>query len=217
MIRIFSALIALVSLAACAADPNAAPPPIEDFRLGYNIVQARDVIPGPFSRPATEDELTTALSRSLQARLGPYDGDGLYHLGVAIGGYVLALPGVPVIYSPKSILIFDITVYDNATQQKLNEKPKRIIAFEGLQNTIPILGSGLVRSKEEQLNNLVIEGARLTQNWLADNQSWFVAKTGQERVPFDRAAAQQAANAAIADLPPVESTAAPTPQTIPTN
>lgn len=184
------AALALLALAACAnTDPNGPLLPLGDFRLGHNIVLARDVQKGPFSREATPDELSEALAGAIEERLGRYDGNGLYHLGISIGGYVLAQPGIPVVYTPKSVMIFDVTVYDNETQQKLNEEPHRITAFEGLQNTAPIVGSGLTRSKEEQLQNLSREGARLLQEWLATHKDdWFKPVPGNIPTPFDREA-----------------------------
>ncbi|WP_102106748.1 hypothetical protein [Oceaniglobus roseus] len=182
------ALACLLILAACAnTDPNGKLIPLGDFRLGYDYVRATEVQKGPFSRDATGEELSAALDQAIEARLGRYDGDGLYHFGITIGGYVLAQPGLPVVYTPKSVMIFDITVYDNATQKKLNDEPYRITAFEGLQNTAPIIGSGLARGKEEQLKNLAQEGARQIQEWLAKHPEWFEPDPETPRTPFDRA------------------------------
>ncbi|MBJ3763577.1 hypothetical protein ILP92_12545 [Maribius pontilimi] len=193
------AALALLLLTACVADDaTGTRPELGDFRLGYNIVQARDVEKGPFSRDATPAELTGALQAAIEQRLGRYDGDGLYHLGIAIGGYVLAQPGLPVVYTPKSALIFEVNIYDNATQARLNDKPKRITAFEGLQNTAPLIGSGLARGKDEQLQNLVTEGARALENWLRQNPDWFTPKPGSPRIDFDRSALNARGAAAIA-------------------
>ena len=189
----------LFLLAACAAEDLSGPPPeLGDFRLGYNIVQARDVTKGPFSRDATAEELTTALRDAIDARLGRYDGDGLYHLGIAIGAYVLAQPGLPVIYTPKSVLIFEVTVYDNATRQKLNPEPHRITVFEGLRNIAPVIGSGIARDKEAQLENLAAEGARAVEAWLRDHPEWFTPDPGAQRIEFDRAVLRERSDAAIA-------------------
>ncbi|RVV96728.1 hypothetical protein EKE94_16665 [Mesobaculum littorinae] len=195
-LRPFACLLVLIAgLAGCATpDPDAPLPELGDFRLGHNIVVAPDVRKGPFSRDASTEELTAALSEAIEERIGGYDGDGLYHLGIGIGGYVLAQPGVPVIYTPKSVLIFDVTLYDNATQEKLNEEPFRVTAFEGLQNTAPIIGSGIARGKEEQLENLVTQGAKQVHDWLLDHPEWFEPKPGQVRTPYDRDA--EAANLA---------------------
>lgn len=85
-------VVAAAALAGCTEFDPEDLPPLGDFRLGHNVVLAQDVVKGPFSRDATEDELTAALGAEVEKRLLGYDGDGLYHLGVSIGGYVLALP-----------------------------------------------------------------------------------------------------------------------------
>ncbi|EKE43465.1 lipoprotein, putative [Oceaniovalibus guishaninsula JLT2003] len=203
LIRLLT-VMGLLVLAGCATPKADAPlPPMGDFRLGYNIVQARDVQQGPFSRDATAEELTGALQSAIQRQLGGYDGDGLYHLGIAIGAYVLAQPGLPVVYTPKSVLIFEVNIYDNATRKRLNDKPHRITAFEGLRNVAPVVGSGIVRGKDAQLANLADEGARAVLRWMRENPDWFVPDPSQPRVPFDRATAAQLAADAIAAQPPV--------------
>jgi hypothetical protein len=193
------ALCTMVLLAACAETDSDAPlPDLGDFRLGHNVVLAREVTKGPFSREATKAELTGALAGAIEERLIGYDGDGLYHLGISIGGYVLAQPGLPVIYTPKSVMVFDVTVYDNLTGEKLNEEAKRFTAFEGLQNTAPIVGSGIARGKEEQLQNLVTEGARQLHQWLIENREWFTPDPEKARVEFDR----EAEKAKLAEVMP---------------
>lgn len=182
-----AALVAAGLMAACTPfDPDNLPP-LGDFRLGHNVVLAKDVQKGPFSRDATPEELTTALADAVERRLVGYDGDGLYHLGISIGGYVLAQTGVPVVYTPKSVMIFEVTVFDNDTGERLNEEPFRITAFEGLENT-SIVGSGLVRTKEEQLANLANDGARQLHQWLIEHSDWFTPDPDQVRTEFDRAA-----------------------------
>jgi hypothetical protein len=188
----------LMLAAACTnLDPNGPLVPLGDFRLGHNVVRAIDVQKGPFSRDATEDELSTALAAAVEERFIRYDGGGLYHFGISIGGYVLAQPGLPVVYTPKSVLIFDVNIYDNATGEKLTEKPHRITAFEGLENSAPIVGSGLVRGKEEQLANLTREGARQIQDWLGQNKDWFIPDPETPRTPFDRDAEKAKLAAAL--------------------
>ncbi|WP_226782206.1 hypothetical protein [Oceaniglobus trochenteri] len=186
--RRLSALCLLMLVAACAnTDPDGELLPLGDFRLGHVVVRAIDVQQGPFSRDATEDELSEALAAAVKRRFIRYDGNGLYHFGISIGGYVLAQPGLPVVYTPKSVMIFDVNVYDNATGQKLTEEPHRITAFEGLENSAPVIGSGIARGKEEQLANLSREGARLLQEWLAKNPKWFTPDPDAPRTEFNRA------------------------------
>ena len=125
------------------------------------------------------------MQNAVAKRLRRYDGDGLYHLGIVIGGIVLAQPGVPVVYAPQSVMILDVTVFDNRTRQKLNDKPERIFAGEGLKNAVPFIGSGYVRSAEAQLENLSASAARQIEDWLRQNPDWFKPRPGQVRVPYD--------------------------------
>ncbi len=181
------ALVAGVVLAGCTAEPedlSGTPEPLGDFRLGHNIAIADNVVLGPFSRQLSEQDLETSLQNAVAKRLRRYDGDGLYHLGIVIGGLVLAQPGIPVIYAPQSVMILDVTAFDNVTQQRLNPEAKRIQVGEGLRNAVPILGSGLVREADEQLANLSINAARQIEAWLNANPEWFIPKPERARVPF---------------------------------
>ncbi len=106
---------------------------------------------------------------------------------------------MPLIFSPKSIMIVDVTVFDNATRQKLNDEPFRITAFEGIENTAPIIGSGLARGAEAQLVNLSEQVALQLEDWLREHPEWFEPEPGQTRVPFDPATARApAASGAVA-------------------
>ena len=196
--RRFAALGLALTVSACVSTDDSGPKDLGDFRLGYNIVQARTVKQGPFSRQVSDEQLTAALREAVAARLNRYDGDGLYHIGISIGGFVLAQPGIPLIYTPKSALIFEVNVYDNATGQRLNAEPKQITAFEGIENVAPIVGSGIVRGAEDQLANLVASGAIQVERWLAENPEWFTPEPGQTRVRIDRAQLDARAEAAIA-------------------
>ena len=188
MKRALAAVALLAALAACSAEPedlSLPPEPLGEFRLGHNIAIAENVVLGPFSRTLTETQLETSVQNAVAKRLRRYDGDGLYHLGIYVGGLILAQPGIPTVYAPRSVLIVDVTVFDNSTQKKLNDEPKRIQVGEGFRNAVPILGSGMVRSAEEQLENLSENLAREIEKWLLDNPEWFTPKPGQVRVPYD--------------------------------
>ena len=190
----------LLLLGACAGQPLVEQPePIGDFRLGHAIAKVERPEQGPFSRVISDEKIKQEVEGAVRARLGRYDGDGLYHIGMHVGGYALAQPGVPLIFSPKSIMIVDVTVFDNATRQKLNPEPHRITAFEGIENTVPIIGSGLARNAEAQLENLSEQVAVQIENWLAEHPEWFEPEPGQTRVPFDPAGARQPAAAAQAE------------------
>lgn len=187
MIRMFLAAAALM-LAACAPtdDLEGPPPELGAFRLGHVVVLADKVEYGPFSRTLDEAQIVDSVTRAVRSRLSPprYDGDGLYHLGILVGGLVLAAPGLPTIYTPSSALIIEVNVFDNATRAKLNPEPERILVREGLKNWVPIIGSGIARGKDEQLENLTFQASAAIQNWLLEHPEWFAPKPGQVRVPY---------------------------------
>lgn len=204
-----AALVSVVFLAACGGgDPNAdlkeAPEPIGDFRPGH-IVAFGDNIEAPFfSRELSPDRIEQVVSSAIEKRLRRYDGDGLYHLGIVLGGIVLAQPGIPTIATPSSQILIDITVYDNETRQKLNEEPVRLRASEGVWT--PIIGSGLARDAEAQLANLADQIAIQIERWLRNNPEWFEPKPGRERVAYDPAdfAGLENVNAGSPAPPPSE-------------
>jgi hypothetical protein len=185
--RALAAAAALLALAACAnrAELDAPVVPIGDFRLGHNVVVAKDTTEGPFSRDATEAELEAALTSEIEQRLRRYDGDGLYHIGVRIEAFVLGQPGIPILLSPQSVLLLAVNIWDNETRERLNDEPIRVTAFEAINTRVPILSSGLVNSKEEQLENLSISAAQEIEKLLRANQdTWFAPKEGRTRVEF---------------------------------
>lgn len=181
-------LIAALVLSACApTDTMEGPPPdLGAFRLGHTVVVADRVEYGPFSRQIGEGQIKSSVTRAVQTRLGPprYDGDGLYHLGILVGGLVLAAPGVPTLYTPSSAMIIEVNVFDNSTRAKINEEPQQILVREGIENVAPIVGSGLVRDADAQLENLSFQAAEAIQEWLIKNPDWFTPKPGQVRVAF---------------------------------
>jgi hypothetical protein len=185
-----------ILLTACTPSTEVSQAPLGDFRLGHSIVIADNVQEGPFSRDLIENEIEVAMQNAIRQRLGRFDGDGLYHVGVYIGAAVLALPGVPLIYTPQSNFVFEVNVFDNATRQRLNPEPHRMIVGEGFENTVPVLGSGLTRDRHEQIANISANAARQIEAWLRENEVWFTPKPGQVRVPFgedERTATEDAA------------------------
>jgi len=168
------AVVALAVLAACAPNDDLAetPVPIGDFLLGHNIVVADKAQIGPLSREATAAELETALHDAVQARMGRYQGDLYFHLGINIDAYALAIPGIPVVAKPKSILVASVTVWDDAKGEKINAEPKQFYVFE---STTPetFISSGLTQNKAQQLSNLSINMARKIEAWLRENEAWF--------------------------------------------
>ena len=117
--RLVALLVALLTLAACADGRRDLARPVEplgDFKLGHAIVVAPNLVQGPASRKASREEWVAAMDAALEERFRRYEGERFYHLGVSVEGYVLAQPGIPVLLSPKSVVIVRVSVFDDATQ-----------------------------------------------------------------------------------------------------
>lgn len=181
MLRILALLTGLTLLSACAtASLNE---PVEDlgqFKLGHNIVVAPKMQKGPVSRDATREEWIAALTAANAARFGRYRGDRLYHFGISVEGFMLAPGGVPLVYTPKSALILNVTVWDDAAGRKLNDKPHQITVFEDTEAGTLIIGSGHARTREQQLNGLAFNAARQIEVWMAQQRADFGWFTDQQ-------------------------------------
>jgi len=183
MIRILSSLAALVLLAACAAAPQVDDPlaDLGAFRLGHNVVVATKMQQSPVSRDATAEEWTAVLKPTLARRFGQYQGNQLYHLGISIEGFALAPAGVPLLYKPKSALILNVTVWDDAAGTKLNAKPEQFTVFEQTTGESFLVGSGNKRTKEQQMAGLAANAARKIEEWMAQKrkaEGWFEPRPG---------------------------------------
>ena len=175
--RRFMAFIGLLLATACtnANDLDEEPAYLGNFRLGHNVVVAPNLTRGPASREAGKEEWTGAVTQAITERFSRHEGTKLYHLGVSVEGYVLAVPGVPLVASPKSALILNVTAWDDAAGEKLNEKPELITVVETISPRT-VIGSGLTQSKEVQMEHLSRNAAKLIENWLNrqnDNLGWF--------------------------------------------
>jgi hypothetical protein len=181
----------LVVLGACsgAADLDAPAVSLGDFRLGHNIAVASKAQKGPFSRDASEEELIAAMQAAIAERFDRYEGDSLYHFGISVEGYVLAAPGIPVVAAPKSILIINLTVWDDAAGKKLNEEVHQITVLETF-GAGSVVGSGYALTKEEQLKQLAQNAAKSVETYLVRQQKdagWFVPDDAEAATPTDGA------------------------------
>ncbi|KMK66090.1 hypothetical protein [Puniceibacterium sp. IMCC21224] len=165
-------------LAGCADGARELQKPVEplgNFKLGHAIVVAPNIVQGPASRDATADEWIAGVDAALEERFRRYDGESFYHLGVSVEGYVLALPGVPLVFNPKSVLIVKVTVFDDATQKKLNEEPEQITVLEAISPET-MVGSGVTQSKARQMELLSANAALKIETWMRKMQKekgWF--------------------------------------------
>lgn len=234
MFRLAAVIATALAVTACT-NPNdleEKPAYLGNFHLGHNVVVAPNLTKGPASREASKEEWIDVMKTAIDERFSRQDGDKLYHLGISLEGYVLAIPGVPIVASPKSALILNVTAWDDASQTKLNEKPELITVLETVSGRT-VLGSGLTQSKEKQMHNLTRNAAKQIENWLIRQNNefgWFEkdGRPGKEKLnilgnriededggdasdaavtPDDDAAAAAAAAAVVLEEPEI---AAPT-------
>ncbi|MGG7643219.1 hypothetical protein ACQ5SP_00230 [Rhodovulum sp. YNF3179] len=175
-LRTCLAAAALGLLAACGAREELpeTPEPMGDFRLGYTVVVEENAELGPFTREAEPGLWRSELTQAIDRRLGRYEGDAYYHVAANVEMYVLALPGVPLLVSPKSALVLTVNVWDDATGTKINLEPKQITVFESFSGKT-VIGSGLTQSREEQARNLAENAAAKIHEWMLENTAWFEA------------------------------------------
>lgn len=184
MTRILAILTSLALLAGCAAQSSLTDAPLADlgaFRLGHNVVVASKAQKGPVSREASEEEWVAALTKAVDERFSRYEGDQLYHFGLSVEGYLLAPPGVPLVYTPKSALIVNVTIWDDAANAKLNEKVHQITVFETTTGGSFLVGSGNKRTKEQQMAGLSENAVREIEKWMlemAAEKGWFASRPG---------------------------------------
>ena len=209
-LRAAALALSLTALAACATNDLAEPPmPLGDFALGINVAVADKVEMVPISRPATPAEWEAAMQKAVADRFGRYQGTKLYNIGIAIDGYALAPPGIPVVAAPKSVLVITANIWDDAAGKKLNEEGKQFTVFESLSGET-VIGTGLTRTKAQQMEALAFNAAKKVEGWLLEHPEWFGMT--EEELKAALAAREAAIAAAEAgDEPGDEAPAKPAP------
>ena len=176
MIRIFTLLTGMALMAACTpASVNEPSEELGAFKLRVNYTFAEKAVKGPVSRDATAQEWEVALKDALASRLGRYNGSQEYDVAVTLEGYMLAPPGIPIVFSPKSTAIVNVFVYDVA-QKKYLVKAEQIQVLEGTTQESLVLGSGHSRTKEEQMAGLALNTALRVEDIMAEGHKengWF--------------------------------------------
>ncbi|VDC22458.1 hypothetical protein [Pseudogemmobacter humi] len=202
MILRLSAALLLTLLAACGAknDLKDPPVPLGDFVLGHNIIVAENVQKVPISRDASPAEWEQAMKQAVADRFGRYEGSRIYNIGISVDGYALAPPGIPVVAAPKSVLVITANIWDDAAEKKLNPEGHQITVFESLSGET-VIGTGLTRTKAQQMEALSFNAAKKVEDWLLEHPEWF----GMTRGELDAALKEREAR--IAAAPPEETPA----------
>ena len=173
ILRTFMATILGISLlTACQKNDLAeAPVPLGNFELGLNIVFADNMKKVPISRPATVEEWEASLIKAVDDRFGRYSGTKLYNIGIAVDGFALAPPGIPVVAAPKSVLVITANIFDDAAGTKLNAEGAQFTIFESFSGAT-VVGSGLTRSRAKQIEILSYNAAKRVEQWILENPEW---------------------------------------------
>jgi hypothetical protein len=170
-----SLILALTGLmlVACAPkqDLSQPPEPLGDFKLGYNIVVVNNPEIGPLSRKATDAEWKAALEKAIADRFGRFQGTGEYHIAVKLHAYALGQVGVPLVVSPKSVVVITADIW--RPTGKISPKPEQMTVWEGVDGKT-LVGSGLTQSKEVQMQRLAFNAALKIEEWMRTHPEWFV-------------------------------------------
>jgi hypothetical protein len=218
-VRLAAVVIAACVLAGCERASDLAEPPVDlgPFDLGLNIVVADNAQKVPISRDATPDEWERSLSRAVENRFGRYDGERYYNIGISVDGYALAPPGVPVLVTPKSVLVVTVNVWDDERGQKLNGAGTQFYVYESLSGE-QVIGTGITRTKQEQMDALSYNVAKVIENWFLEHPQWFGPGIPVPDPTAEGAAAPAGAidvGAALATVPSASVPAAPTSAPVP--
>ena len=204
--NLMAVLLGATLLAACQKNDLAeAPVPLGNFALGLNIVVADNMKNVPISRPATVEEWETAMKKAVDDRFGRYSGTKLYNIGISVDGFALAPPGIPVVASPKSVLVVTANIWDDASGTKLNPEGKQFTIFESFSGET-VIGSGLTRSRAKQIEILSYNAAKRVEAWILENPEW---------VGLPKKLKPSATTAAPSVVSAAPAVAVPTPQPAP--
>jgi len=164
----------VIGLASCGETPvvDTKPAPLGDFKLGFAVVVAKNAQKGPLSRDATPEEWVAMIKPEIERIYSVYEGDRFYHISITVEGYVLAIPGIPLVASPKSGVVVSLNVWDDARQVRILEENKQFTVLEAI-SAKSMFGSGLTQSSEEQMASLTKSIMKQVQAYLKKNADAF--------------------------------------------
>ena len=178
MPRLMTPLTALaaaaLALSACTTTNDLAdvPEPLGRFLLGHAVTVVEEPEIGPFSREATDEAWEEAINFAMNERFGRYDGDKYFHIATKVDGYALAMVGIPLVFTPKSVLVASVTVWDDEKGMKINEEPEIFSVSEEL-SVEALIGTGLTKTADEQMLSLSRALAKNVHGWMLENPDWF--------------------------------------------
>lgn len=183
MTRIIALFATLSLLVACGETRlDEAPEDLGAFQARIVHVYTEKALQWPMSRSADHSEWTDPIKSALESRLRRYEGVQQYDVAVTLEGFMLAPAGVPVLFSPKSVVVVNVFVYD-VEQETFLAKKHQMEIFESTTGESALVGSGHARSKQEQIQGLAVNIADKVEEWMAEQhreQGWFAPRDSAE-------------------------------------
>ena len=151
------------------------------------------------TREATEEEWEEVLEAAIEKRFRRYEGTRPYTISYSLDGYLLATRGGRLALSNRSAILATVHIWETDPLERLNDRSTQLLVLEGLDGET-FVGSGLFRSKEEQMARIGAQFAKAVERWLVANSDLFgreVTEAEIEAAKKDSAAqiAQGATNA----------------------
>lgn len=179
MARVFPVFAGLLMLAACGSTQlDETPEDLGAFKARVLHVYTDKALQWPLSRDAEPSEWLEPMKSALSARLGRYQGGQDYDVAVTLEGFMLAPAGVPIVFSPKSVAVVNVFVYDVEGERFLAEKMQMQI-FEDTTGQSALLGSGNSRTKAQQIDGLALNIADEIEEFMAEKHAtdaWFAPR-----------------------------------------
>lgn len=173
-IRTLVLIASLVAVSACAV-PNPETDeqvPLGDFRLASNVAVTDTARKMGVTREASPEEWEQVLEEAIDARFQRYTGNTPYVLSYSLDGYILATKGGRLALAPRSALSMTVHIWQAEPLKRLEDRSKQLLVLEQFDGET-VIGSGLFRSKEEQMKNLGAQFAKAVERWLQSNGDLF--------------------------------------------
>lgn len=143
-----------------------------DFRLGYSVVDAKEVTFGPFSQEAEPAAIKADFEAALTSELSQYAGAKTYHIGVKVDAISLTERDAPVASPMSSVAVLSVSVWDDSTGEKLTPNPVLLVAKDSYDATA-LFGRGAQAQAAVKQRRLAAAAAARIARWLHENGQWF--------------------------------------------
>lgn len=175
------ATIVVIALGGCSVpDPdNEEQVDLGDFRLAANVGVTTNARKMGVSRDATPEAWEEVLEAAIDKRFARYEGETPYILSYSLDGYILATKGGRLALAPRSAMSMTVHIWQTDPQKRLSDRSKQLLVLEQFDGET-FIGSGLFRSKEEQMENLGAQFAKAVERWLLANSDLFGRNVSEE-------------------------------------